>query len=617
MQFSFTNHKVYQLSYIVFALLISVMCLGVPDSCVFVGYDGSFRYALNVLYAHQSQHLANIQFPCGPLLFLKYPISFDNHLLLASCFELVARLLLCYYLWISVKHLVTKYQLIYWFGITVFFQIILGFDYLLDAVFLYAAICFYLNNNYWQYAIALLLFVLALFIKAGIAIPLMSIWCMLHVVLLYKGSFKKMLISLSITILLMLLLSIRVYGNISTAFLQLYSCVFMSFSYANEWVLYVPNNIFLLMASVMCILSVFVTSKTVDSKMIAIIVSGFLFVMFKYSMGRQDESHNMNWLYAIIVAMPAIIMASKNRKWVFVFGTLAFAFFSINTYKLYSKLPFSFRPMGLTNFQNVILKPKVNKKSRMAESIKATEYLKLNPALLQEIEKNEIDFYPFEIGIAFANNLNYKPRPCLQAYACGTYGDGLDSVQIASPQSANYILWHSTNAGRMYTDGLDEKHLQNECISSMQAIWDNYEIVNTDTPSYYLFKKRNYPLKRKIISNKKFSCRFNEFVSLPSEYLNSKGQVMLKCSWKKNIMLQLQSAIYKGVPFGIEYVFTDGSKLYYNITEQALHKGILINNLITNPAQAAKPIIGFKLVCLAKRVHTSTIEAQYNATEAN
>ena len=81
-------------------------------------------------------------------------------------------------------------------------------------------------------------------------------------------------------------------------------------------------------------------------------------------------------------------------------------------------------------------------------------------------------------------------------------------------------------------------------------------------------------------------------------------------------MLQLQSAVYKGVPFGIEYVFTDGSKLYYNITEQALRKGILINNLIMNPTQKAKPIIGFTLICLAKRVNTNAIEAQYIASVA-
>jgi hypothetical protein len=143
------------------------------------------------------------------------------------------------------------------------------------------------------------------------------------------------------------------------------------------------------------------------------------YAIFKYAFARQENQHSKTFLDFIIFISFFILIIVKNIKpyiiaLLFIMIMLYDRNLEINrTYHLEDKIQLS----GINNFTETVL----NYSSYKAKYLKISESnLQENilpKSMLEKIGSSEVDFFPWDLIYAAANNLNYKPRTTLQS-AC-------------------------------------------------------------------------------------------------------------------------------------------------------------------------------------------------------
>ncbi len=610
----FSNKKYSFTFYLLFAIGVSVIFLQIPDSCVFPGVDGSFRFAFNAFISYPSKILETLYYPCGPLLFLRYPISFGDHILIANYFELLIRLLLCLYIYQLVSLLVNK-QKLFWLILTALFcNYFLYFDFIIYAIVLYAGLAYILSNKFMFFIPGLCIIAISLFIKTGIFLPVLSIISLVLFYLVINKNWRGVLFIISFLIFLSLVIVYAIGYNVSYLFTHFYRELQLSLTFQSEANVVANNNMLLLLVSVCLLFCLLFLKKSKTSNIAFFISSLFVFLIWKYSIGRQDEGHIYAWVRMLYLLFPIYLMTSNNKIWTGLILFFSFCLYNLNIYNIYGKPLDIFRSAPtFKNFNLLLLHPKENKAERMQVSRTETNKFILPDSISTLIGKSTIDCYPYELSYAFANNMQLHPRPCLQINAFGVQGDRLDSIHFSGSRAPAYILWHSSYNGFCNLDGLDSKLLQHDNYASMQSIIKTYSLIYYNLDNYYLFKKRETAVKEIIIGAQSVSIYRNKWHSVGK--LSKNYNTLLRANWNTSIWSRILAFLYKAPNYQIAIKMQNGQEHIFNLSISALQKGILINKIILNPLLEHRDVIAFKIIDSSSFTNVQPINAQLISTK--
>lgn len=115
---------------------------------------------------------------------------------------------------------------------------------------------------------------------------------------------------------------------------------------------------------------------------------------------------------------------------------------------------------------------------------------RVDPAILRELRGKTVHIDPWEVGVAWAYDLNWQPLPAMQSYVA--YSPALDSLNAAALEGADApeaILRHRfESVGGSGSGGIDDRFPGWESPAAMRAMLCNYRAVRTG-PRWQLLER--------------------------------------------------------------------------------------------------------------------------------
>ena len=105
---------------------------------------------------------------------------------------------------------------------------------------------------------------------------------------------------------------------------------------------------------------------------------------------------------------------------------------------------------------------------------------RLDPAILRALRGRTVHVDPWEIGVAWAYNLSWRPLPVIQSYSAYTPQlDRLNAAALSGPQGPAAILRHRDFAPGAVASSIDERFPGWESPAAMRAMLCHYRAVRT------------------------------------------------------------------------------------------------------------------------------------------
>lgn len=105
---------------------------------------------------------------------------------------------------------------------------------------------------------------------------------------------------------------------------------------------------------------------------------------------------------------------------------------------------------------------------------------RLDPAILKSLGGHPVHIDPWEIGVAWAYNLNWNPLPVMQSYSAYTPQlDRLNAEALSGPQAPTTILRHRKVAVGVAESSIDDRFPGWESPAAMRAMLCHYGAVRT------------------------------------------------------------------------------------------------------------------------------------------
>jgi len=105
---------------------------------------------------------------------------------------------------------------------------------------------------------------------------------------------------------------------------------------------------------------------------------------------------------------------------------------------------------------------------------------RLDPAILRALQGRAVHVDPWEIGVAWAYNLNWRPLPVIQSYSAYTSQlDRLNAAALSGPRGPAAILRHRDLAPGGGESSIDDRYPGWESPAAMRAMLCHYRAVRT------------------------------------------------------------------------------------------------------------------------------------------
>ncbi len=105
---------------------------------------------------------------------------------------------------------------------------------------------------------------------------------------------------------------------------------------------------------------------------------------------------------------------------------------------------------------------------------------RLDPAILRALRGRAVHVDPWEIGVAWAYNLNWRPLPVIQSYSAYTPQlDRLNAEALSGPRGPATILRHRDLAPGAVESSIDDRFPGWESPAAMRAMLCHYRAVRT------------------------------------------------------------------------------------------------------------------------------------------
>ncbi|MCF6131462.1 hypothetical protein [Flavobacterium wongokense] len=293
-----------------------------------------------------------------------------------------------------------------------------------------------------------------------------------------------------------------------------------------------------------------------------------MYVLFKQSFVRADESHMKEFYYCAMLIVFCIYDFHLEQKNKYFIGLISIAGFisiyfikKLDVYALDFKVKMSKEAYfnGYTSFtptSGYHLYPNNNQ---------------MPPRILNRIGNSSIDSYPWNTQILLENRLNFTPRPVFQSYTA--YTEALEDKNVAfynSSKAPQFVLYDFCAIDDRYPL-FDEPKL-NLILSK------NYSCVDTlsvgGRPSLLLEKKAN--------SNKVKLVKINEYAIYMDSPLIPKEGIYYKVVMYRNLLGDFMSVIDHGPDISLSVVDKVGNTRKYRTSNKLLETGIFSTQHITN-----------------------------------
>jgi len=185
----------------------------------------------------------------------------------------------------------------------------------------------------------------------------------------------------------------------------------------------------------------------------------------------------------------------------------------------------------------------------------------LSQKTLELLGNHTVDVIPFDIGLVYAYDLNYQPRPLIVSVGYTQNSDKIGSKHFASTSSPDYILYEKIT--------LDYHYPLFDEPATFRSLLCNYHPAHSDGGRIILEKNnKNICLKEEIISEQ--TVNFEQKVSVPT---NVEGYLFAKINIQQNFLGKILDFIYKQPQV---FININEESVFRFITSTA-QNGILLN----------------------------------------
>ncbi|MBM2890289.1 hypothetical protein [Leptospira interrogans] len=235
-----------------------------------------------------------------------------------------------------------------------------------------------------------------------------------------------------------------------------------------------------------------------------------------------------------------------------------------------------------TCFLNII-KPVAYSNNLLEQTSFSLNNVSLDKKLLNVLNHNSVDIYPWELSEVEKYNLTWKSRPTFQSYISYTPWIDLQNNRFwNSKEKPKFILWDT----KLGIKSIDDRYLFNDEPISIITILTNYKPVVQEF-QHILLELRNEPILIKhspthffINGPTIFNGKFNENIEVPIPDSNCITRVKIKFDY--TLKGYLKNFLFKADAQGIVFNFHNTpEKKFFRLIPRNSISGICINPLVT------------------------------------
>ncbi|GEM_PF-770552 len=555
------------------------------------GIDPPLSWLFNYLIQGKLLMGKDIIFPHGPLAFIMYPLPVGINLKVAIVLYFLLRAGFAYSLLRSrcARGLLPIIAMILTATILLSFLDILL---VMTGLVLMGYVNYLLVRNRNWLAVPAIITVAAVYVKAFVGIVCIIITIGFILILLYETLFQKRSARRLLFILVFPVLLVAtwflLYGTFSGFFRYLYGMVQLAGDNSAAVAYYPDNNWWLLGLAGFSLVCLIIVHFRQHLLLKYIILAGpALFAVWKYGMAREDYLHAGMFFSFIVLVLGISLFLVKRRHLLttaFVSIVIVALFLNLRNSLYYEPMPCSFPGFG--NLNSILFKYGYIADTCNQASEKQTGRNRLEPAIRELVGKATCDVYPWDYSYIPVNDLNWKPRPVLQSYACYTpWLDGENAVHFASEKAPEFLLWelrkitHDVYNGSL--ESIDGRYILNDQPETMLSLFQQYRFVARQQGRFpvLVLQKREEPLglKRTILKSDAFE--WNTWYPVPE---TGDGVIRLNAAIHRNFSGGLKSFFYKDEACYIYYLLDTDEIRSYRIVPRNAAQGIWVNPLILN-----------------------------------
>ena len=547
------------------------------------GLDKSYIWALNWLFANDYNTLLNLNYPIGPLGFLKIPTVEGNNFLIAFWFYAFVKMSFIAVL-LKLDSFVNGKRKLF----SVF--LILIISYFADIDFSIIGITFVLTflsiktQNIVSYSFAVLFASLGLFIKSSIGISALSIVFVSPIIGFYSFKDKKHLLKQVLAALLIfVLVGMLVFKNVQLFIEFLYSIIRLSASYSESLSLHPENNWIILLVVIVAIALIPILNKNKNVTLAIFLLLFPLFAVWKHSMSREDFHHYYKLIYFLIVFISALIIISENKnKYLLFVLPLSVMLLYLNMNNLSDYRSLKLEISGIINFIEPLANNNKFEKKYRNISENNIRKNKVNAETKDIIGGSNIDVYPWDLSYVAANSFNWRNRKTLELGASTSKWASSIAAQSYSKNnnSPEFVLFHLIKTKyQAWFGSLDGRYILNDEPLLIYNLLNNYSIVRKEE-KFLLFEKNKNQNFFEPKLEKAQKIEFGEWLDIP----DFKDEIIrLKVKSHKTFAGGLKTFLFKGEEYFIDYLFEDGKILTFRYVPATAVDGLWCRPFIQNP----------------------------------
>ena len=543
------------------------------DPTIESGLDPSYAFGLNYIFAHKIPFGTQVVYTYGPLGFLYFPQVIGANFLIGLILVSLLRFGFIY----SFLRLGSSVNKDFWPIHTALAFFLCSFLYL-DFILVAALTCLLFlydqsKAKKWL-LLAAIYSVCALLIKSSFGVLCASIAFSYSIYSLVKSKNQTPLIWLSLaSIAVFIMIWLILYQHSEGMLLYLYGTWQLSSGNSSAMILEVSNNWWLFGAF---LISFFLAIYLAKDKQVNLLYSVSILALiasWKYAFAR-EENYHLKFLFDYLVVFAALfLLVSKTFKpqaLAMVLLSILLYFQSMKAtgmYQVEESLAFD----GIKNFSKNVVNYNQTVQAALEKSAKNLQNKKLSDSLLSVIGNQSIDFFPWELTYAAANQLNWQPRPNLQSGAYTPWLDKNNANFIASKNGPEFYLWEmdKPNGG---VDCFDSRYYLNDEPHTIFTLFNKYELSYADS-SIALFKRQTKPRFSLVVEGSETQIPWNTWIKTPED---SNAVLRIKAPILNNLKGSLRKAIFKDIIYFVDYQLADSSVKTYRIVKENAANGLWV-----------------------------------------
>jgi hypothetical protein len=638
--------------YIAYFILITT--INFPSSLFTsaTGLDASWVIGLHWSHLLGLQYGKDIIFTYGPLGFLSYPAFVDYHMFIESIFCIIA----FFYLFYAIIFIFLNKMSAEWYHyalllpLTILCNISLDYELLISAIIILYLLYSSKENSYiipFSAVIAGILLSFASFIKFNAFFICLTIFLgSIIIIFLDRRKYLILLYSLAgfvITFPLFWVLSGQNPHNIIDFFItgfQITQGYTNAMSIEPQSILRFGLNFDIMLKMyaaiiIVSLIAVFICYSKTRFKQPLILLflsAGFLFMAFKHGFVRLDL-HILIFFsaYAFIIFFLFIIIDQGNNDKngivsvffrilliIILFSLLAATLIATGLPSLNGEISkYQSIPYKIQQTVHYIVDPNIFNERSDKIKLETQHFYNLNNSIWEKIENSPVDIIPVDIGLLWANDLNWSPRPIFQSYS--TYTKELDIINSLHfedmSSSPEYIV--------ISLESIDNRYPVFDEPQTFRSIITHYSYLESGEKYIILKKIQNDNVKYSDTDLGGIEGTFGEVIKIPA--LNS-GLVFGEVTIEKSFEGKIVETIYKPSPLTIQFILKNNETTpSYRFISSPAENGILLSNYFEDTSDLASffatksynPISGFIITSPNPKEYSKKIKVHFQGVNWN